>query len=91
MATYEYVCLDCGRFDVHLPIGTAPLSRDCSACEREARRVFSPPNFSRVHPALSAALGREERSRDAPTVVSGIPGRRRSRPPHPASAHLPRP
>ncbi|WP_369011198.1 FmdB family zinc ribbon protein [Streptosporangium carneum] len=91
MATYEYACQDCGRFDVHLPIGTAPLSRGCSACGRDARRVFSPPSFSRVPPALSAAFGREERSRDAPEVVSDVPRRRAPRPPHPALARLPRP
>lgn len=92
MATYEYLCPDCGRFDVHLPIGTAPTSRDCSNCEREAHRVFSPPSFSQVHPALSAALGREEQSRDAPAVVSGLPNRRRQKqPPHPALGRLPRP
>jgi putative FmdB family regulatory protein len=92
MATYEYLCPDCGRFDVHLPIGTAPASRDCFTCEREAHRVFSPPGFSLVHPALSAALDREEQSRDAPAVVSGVPNRRRPQPPpHPALARLPRP
>jgi len=91
MATYEYLCPVCGRFDVRLPMGTAPASRGCSGCGREARRVFSPPGFSWVQPALSAALDREEQSRDAPAVVSGVPGRRRPRPPHPALARLPRP
>ncbi|MEV8636420.1 hypothetical protein AB0395_32680 [Streptosporangium sp. NPDC051023] len=42
-------------------------------------------------PALSGAFAREERSRDAPEVVSGVPrGRRPSPPPHPALARLPR-
>ncbi|MFC7648787.1 FmdB family zinc ribbon protein [Streptosporangium lutulentum] len=75
MAIYEYLCPACGPFDVRLPMGTAPLSRDCSTCERGARRVFSPPGLSRVHPALSAALDRDEQSRDAPAVVSRTPGR----------------
>ncbi|WP_433249421.1 FmdB family zinc ribbon protein [Streptosporangium sp. CA-135522] len=91
MATYEYVCPDCGRFDVHLPIGTAPASRDCLTCGRDAHRAFSPPNIYRTHPALSGAFDREERSREAPEVVSGVPHRRSPRPPHPALAHLPRP
>jgi putative FmdB family regulatory protein len=91
MATYEYLCPHCGLFDVHLPMGTAPPSRGCSRCERGARRVFSPPSFSRVHPALSTALDREERSRDEPEVVSRVPGGRRPRSPHPALARLPRP
>ena len=91
MAIYEYLCPACGPFDVRLPIGTAPLSRGCSTCERGARRVFSPPNISRTHPALSAALDRDEQSREAPAVVSSVPGRRRPQPPHPALARLPRP
>ncbi|WP_089205899.1 FmdB family zinc ribbon protein [Streptosporangium subroseum] len=91
MAIYEYLCPACGPFDVRLPIGTAPLSRGCSTCERGARRVFSPPNISRTHPALSAALDRDEQSREAPAVVSSLPVRRRPRPPHPALARLPRP
>ncbi|MFF5213226.1 FmdB family zinc ribbon protein [Streptosporangium sp. NPDC000396] len=91
MATYEYICPNCGLFEVHLAIGTAPASRHCSTCERDARRVFSPPNFSSTHPSLSAALDRDEQSRDAPEVVSSVPRRRRPRPPHPALARLPRP
>lgn len=91
MAIYEYACPDCGPFDVRLPMGSAPPSRGCPACERDAPRLFSPPNLSRVHPALSAAFDREERSREAPAVVSGPPRRRSPRPPHPALAHLPRP
>lgn len=92
MATYEYVCPECGYFDVHLPMGTAPPARSCSTCGCDARRVFSSPNFSWVPPALSTALDREEQSRDAPEVVPGVP-RRRRRPqaPHPALARLPRP
>ncbi|MEV7012786.1 hypothetical protein [Streptosporangium sp. NPDC051022] len=42
--------------------------------------------------ALSAAFTREERSADAPEVVTGLPRRQRApRPPHPALARLPRP
>ncbi|MEV4092001.1 FmdB family zinc ribbon protein [Streptosporangium saharense] len=92
MATYEYVCRDCGYFDVRLPMGTAPSGYGCATCGHEARRVYSPPNISWVSPALAAAFGREEQSRDAPEVVTTPPpGRRRSRPPHPALARLPRP
>ncbi|MCC5581635.1 zinc ribbon domain-containing protein [Microtetraspora sp. AC03309] len=106
MAIYEYLCPDCGPFDVFLPMGTAPETRDCSACEGPARRRFSGPHLRRVHPVLAASLAREERSREAPEVVpapggtsgsapGGVPRRRASgrpaRPPHPALARLPRP
>ncbi|GGP99641.1 FmdB family zinc ribbon protein [Streptosporangium pseudovulgare] len=91
MVTYEYLCPECGRFEVRLPMGAAPPTRDCPACERAARRVLSAPRLSRVSPALSAALDRGERSREAPEVVPAPPGRRAVRPPHPATARLPRP
>lgn len=91
MAIYEYRCPECGPFDVSLPMGSAPQARDCAACGRPARRVFSAPGLTRTPPALAAALAREEQSREAPEVVSGPPRARTARPPHPALARLPRP
>lgn len=92
MATYEYRCLDCGRFEVHLPIGTAAAVFACPACDQPARRVFSAPYLSRVPSAVAAALTREEQSREAPEVVTSVPlKRRRRQPPHPALSRLPRP
>lgn len=92
MATYEYRCLDCGRFEVHLPIGTAPAECDCPECHLPAGRVFSSPYLSRVPSVVTAALAREEQSQEAPEVVTSVPSqRRRQRPPHPALARLPRP
>nr|WP_285779598.1 zinc ribbon domain-containing protein [Microtetraspora sp. NBRC 13810] len=87
--TYEYRCPGCGCFEVRLPIGTAPESRDCPACRRPARRVFSAPHLARTSPGTAAAREREERSREAPDVVGPPPVRKRR--PHPAAARLPRP
>ncbi|MFF4778248.1 FmdB family zinc ribbon protein [Microtetraspora fusca] len=69
MAIYEYLCPECGPFDVFLPMGTAPQARNCAACGGKARRRYSGPNLRRVHPALAAGLAMEERSREAPEVV----------------------
>ncbi|WP_372455771.1 FmdB family zinc ribbon protein [Nonomuraea sediminis] len=91
VATYEYRCVDCGRFEVRLPIGTATPACDCPECHRPAARVFSSPYLSRVPPAVAAALGREERSQEAPEVVTSVPPKRRPPPPHPALSRLPRP
>ncbi|WP_084965594.1 zinc ribbon domain-containing protein [Thermoactinospora rubra] len=92
MATYEYCCGDCGRFEVRLPIGTATAVRDCPECHRPAPRVFSSPYLSSVPPAEAAARAREEQSREAPEVVTSVPPkRRREQPPHPALSRLPRP
>ncbi|MFG3441077.1 FmdB family zinc ribbon protein [Nonomuraea sp. NPDC047897] len=92
MATYEYHCHDCGPFEVRLPIGTAETVRDCPACLGPSRRLFTAPSLTRQSPAMSAALTREEQSREAPEVVTSVPGgRRRQSRPHPALSHLPRP
>ncbi|MEU0568199.1 FmdB family zinc ribbon protein [Nonomuraea sp. NPDC005983] len=91
MATYEYRCPECGRFEVHLPIGTATAVHDCPQCHYAAHRVFSPPYLSQVPSAVSAALAREEQSQEAPDVVTGVPAQHRPQPPHPALPRLPRP
>ncbi|MGW3950487.1 FmdB family zinc ribbon protein [Streptomyces sp. NPDC004752] len=92
MATYEYLCSRCGPFDVKLAIGTAPIAHGCPVCAGDARRVFSSPGLPRTSNAAAALRVREERSREAPAVVSEIPpGRGVRQPPHPALSRLPRP
>ncbi|GGO77571.1 FmdB family zinc ribbon protein [Nonomuraea cavernae] len=92
MATYEYRCLDCGSFEIRLPIGTATAVCDCPACHLPAPRVFSAPYLNQVPTAVSTALAREEQGREAPEVVTGLPSRGRRPPPqHPALRRLPRP
>jgi len=92
MATYEYSCRSCGPFDVRLAIGSAPSTHECPVCSGAARRVYSPPGVVRTSPAAVFARESEERSREAPEVVSQVPevrgGPRRSRP---LPAGLPRP
>ncbi len=89
MATYAYRCPDCGQFEVRLPIGTAEAARDCPACRAPARRLFTAPHLTRLAPAMSAALTREEQSQETPEVVTRVPAQRRQ--PHPALSRLPRP
>lgn len=92
MATYEYLCSDCGPFDVRLAIGSAPATHDCPGCAGEARRVFSSPSLAVTPYGLTASREREEKSREAPDVVSAPPPRERPAPrPHPALSRLPRP
>lgn len=73
MATYEYDCPRCGRFETHQVIGTAPASHACPDCHRSARRVFSAPHLTSVPAPLRAALDRAERSRSEPDVVTEVP------------------
>ncbi|MFD3452340.1 FmdB family zinc ribbon protein [Streptomyces sp. NPDC058691] len=94
MATYEYFCDRCGPFEVGLAIGTAPDAHGCPVCADPARRVFSAPSFAMTPHSAGSAREREERSREAPDVVSAVPSRPRRRPepaPHPALSRLPRP
>ncbi|MFF9122662.1 FmdB family zinc ribbon protein [Streptomyces sp. NPDC014889] len=92
MATYEYLCSQCGPFDVKLTIGTAPRTHGCPVCTNAARRVYSAPGLSSVSPVSAALREREEQAREAPAVVSEVPSRTRpERRPHPALSRLPRP
>lgn len=92
MATYEYLCSRCGPFDVKSAIGTAPPAHRCPVCAGTARRVYSSPGLMLISHTVTALRDREERSRDAPSVVSEVPPDRRvPRRPHPALSRLPRP
>ncbi|SDN09925.1 FmdB family zinc ribbon protein [Streptomyces wuyuanensis] len=92
MATYEYSCSLCGPFDVKLAIGTAPQTYGCPVCSAVARRVFSAPALSVMPHGVASLHEREEKSREAPAVVSEVPSGKRPQPrPHPALSRLPRP
>jgi putative FmdB family regulatory protein len=92
MATYEYLCSECGSFDAHLAIGTAGSLCDCPECGSPARRVFSSPYLARTPRSVRTALATAEKSGDAPEVVTEVPGAQRpARRPHPALSRLPRP
>jgi putative FmdB family regulatory protein len=94
MATYEYRCGDCGRFEQLMTMGTATASAACPTCGRDAKRIFSAPMPYRTAKPLATMLAREEASRDHPEVVDRPPRHRRPRrpaPPNPALARVPRP
>ena len=90
MATYEYLCSRCGPFEVRLAIGTAPRAYGCPDCAGAARRVYSSPGITLTSKAVAALHVREEQAREAPTVVSQLPPRRKVQP-HPALSRLLRP
>jgi putative FmdB family regulatory protein len=77
MAVYPYRCAECGPFDVRLPIGTAPATRDCPRCAAPASRTFAPPLLRQVSAPLGAVLQRAERSGESPDVVTSVPPKRR--------------
>jgi putative FmdB family regulatory protein len=94
VATYEYRCSHCGCFVQRMPMGTATAFAACPTCGQDAKRVFSAPMTYRTAKPLATMLAREEASRDHPQVVDRVPPRRRLRrttPPNPALARLPKP
>ncbi len=97
MAIYEYQCDQDGVFEMHLPMGTAPQSVTCAECGGEARRVISLPMVRRgARTAVFTAIGRAEKSRFEPEVVTSLPvtGVHRRTPVLPLTptlARLPRP
>jgi putative FmdB family regulatory protein len=97
MAIYEYRCERDGAFDVILPIGTAPATVACPACEVESERVFTNPmTRSSIPRALVSALDHEEKTRYEPDIVTSLPPSGNRKPPRvarmtPQLAKLPRP
>jgi putative FmdB family regulatory protein len=86
VVTYLYTCPDHGGFDVRRPMSAANDAQACPSCDAPSRRVFTTPMLTRTHRALAAALGRDERSADAPEVVTSLPPREarpQRRPPPP--------
>ncbi len=73
MTTYEYRCEQDGRFDVTLPLGSAPQRIACPVCSGQSTRVFSAPMLKSVPRALAAALDHEEKTRTDPDVVTSLP------------------
>jgi putative FmdB family regulatory protein len=79
MPTYAYTCESCGPFDERRPMAQCSAPASCPSCDREARRVYTPPGLVRTPAALSRALNREARSAHKPEVVRA---RGRGRPLH---------
>lgn len=96
MAVYEYRCERDGLFEIVAPLGEAPASAACPACAEDGRRVYTSPMLKTMPRALVAALDHEQKTREAPDVVTSLPpsgARRRTpmAPLTPALRALPRP
>lgn len=77
MPIYEYLCANCGVFEVARPMGTATVSDRCATCGRVARRSYGAPLLNRTPRPLAEALARAEKSRAEPEVVGSVPPRSR--------------
>jgi putative FmdB family regulatory protein len=96
MALYEYRCERDGAFDIVRRLGEAPAWCACPVCDADAPRVFTAPMLKSLPRALVSALDHEDKTREAPDVVTALPpapaGRRTPMAPlTPALMRLPRP
>jgi len=90
MPVYVFACQECGSFELARPMAEASSRTCCPTCEREARRVFTPPRLARLATPVRRALETEEASAHEPHVVTekrGRPLRRRREPAPPWVLH----
>ncbi len=70
MPIYDFICEDCGPFELRRALAEAGEPVACYSCGEQAKRVYSMPNTRRMSAGLSKALGRAEKSAHEPEVVS---------------------
>ena len=90
MPVYVFACHECGSFELTRPMAEAGSRACCPTCQREARRVFTPPRLARLAAPMRRALEAEEASAHEPRVVTekrGRPLRRRQEPVPPRVLH----
>lgn len=86
MPLYGFQCNDCGPFDVQLAVGTAGEGRSCPACGTTAKRSWGVPSLKATSAAATASAI-DERSRNAPQLVSSPTVVGHSRPLHGGHSH----
>ncbi|MDD9206167.1 zinc ribbon domain-containing protein [Georgenia sp. 10Sc9-8] len=94
MATYEFRCPVCGRFDGAFPMADVPAATTCPGCGADARRLISSPRLSRGSTPAMRAIDAAARSASEPDVVRRThPGSAPRTPTtrNPLHARLPRP
>jgi putative FmdB family regulatory protein len=87
---YVFACHECGSFEQARPMAEASSRASCPTCQREARRVFTPPRLTRLAAPMRRALDTEEASAHEPRVVNekrGRPLRQRQEPVPPWVLH----
>lgn len=93
MARYDYMCGQCGVFEVVRPIDAPVGEHGCATCGGTATRVFTPPAITSPRSAMRRMRDAAELRPHEPMVRHGLPAppRRNTRPPNPLHARLPRP
>lgn len=69
MPLYDFTCPQCGPFRAWAQMADAGDDVLCPACRGAAARAVSAPHIGAMTSQLRRAIGRSERSADAPSVV----------------------
>jgi putative FmdB family regulatory protein len=83
MPVYVFACHECGPFELTRPMAEAGSRACCPTCQREARRVFTPPRLTRLAAPMRRAMETEEASAHEPRVVTEKHGRSLKKSQHP--------
>ena len=75
MPVYVFACDEDGSFELARPMAEANSRACCPTCQREARRVFTPPRLTRLAAPMRRALETEEASAHEPRVATEKRGR----------------
>ena len=68
MPVYDYLCPECGPFEVSRPMAEYKLPHDCPACGFSSSRITSAPQLNIMPGSLRKAHARNEKSAHAPKV-----------------------
>jgi putative FmdB family regulatory protein len=93
MARYDYVCGQCGVFEVVRPIDAEVPEPVCATCGGAATRRYAPPAVTSPGSVGRRLRDAAARSAHEPVMHHGPPppSRVRARPSNPLHARLPRP
>ncbi|MGI8740483.1 MAG: FmdB family zinc ribbon protein [Gammaproteobacteria bacterium] len=70
MPTYDYRCNQCGDFELRRPMSESSAPARCPHCQADARRLIAAPYLATMNPHTRIACARNEKSADAPRVMS---------------------
>ncbi len=70
MPTYDYRCEQCGDFTLRRPMSECGAPAQCPQCQAGARRLIVAPFLAMMNPHTRIAHSRNEKSADAPVVMT---------------------
>ena len=68
MINFEYLCTQCGVFEMFRPSGLRKHPAPCPSCGKLSARAYSIPNMSQVTPEQKEAIERNIKSQFEPEI-----------------------